>query len=201
MNDDFSFRKALKKLPDKPDTLWQKIVDMCWKLRWKFDDTTIGTIWKYRIDQPYLYPMRCYFNPRHRKLRNSIPKTWCDSTELVREVNFAIITEFYEDEYLNGFVNWESDEPHKEFAQWLEKSYDYIKNGRPKMQETLDASYPKHKKELENCKDFNEYFNQDNETPYEERYKNVIYWENLIQERDDKMLVELITKYRSFLWT
>jgi len=196
-----SFKKALKDLPEKPDTIWQKIIDMYWRLRWKFDDTKVGIIWKYRIEHRYLYPMRCWFNPRHTKLRKSIPNQWSDSSELVREVNFAIITEFYEDEYTNGFVNWESDDTHKEFAKWLESAYDYIKNGRPKMEETLYASYPKHDKKLKDCKDFNEYFNRDGDIPYEEKYEDVIYWENLIETRDNKILVELVSKYKGFMWT
>jgi hypothetical protein len=88
MNEDYSFQKALKNLPEKPDTIWQKIVDKYWSARFWLEDTTIGKIWKYRIEYRYLYPIRCWFNPRHKKLRKSIPNEWSDSTELIRIVNF-----------------------------------------------------------------------------------------------------------------
>jgi hypothetical protein len=189
-----NFIKALKGLPEHPVTFREKVRDKYWDFKDWLRNTTVGMMWRFRIDHQYLYPIRCYFNPRHKKLRRSIPRVWSDSSEVLRIVNFALITEFYTDEYLDGFVDWESDEPHREFARWLENAYTYITAVRPQLEKEKWASYPPMSDDP--LKDIN------NETPqsYQEKYGKVDWLENAIDSRDKQILLDLV-KFKDFLWT
>ena len=92
------------------------------RIRWSW----LGRFWYWKIENKFLYSFRCFFNPKHNKVRKSIPRVWRDSDYLIVRTNFAIITEFYEDEFLGGFIDWDYDESHKEFKNWLIESYNYI---------------------------------------------------------------------------
>lgn len=52
----------------------------------------------YNMSDTYIYPVKCYFFPNHNLVRKSIPNEWIDSTELIRLINFSIVTEFVEKE-------------------------------------------------------------------------------------------------------
>jgi hypothetical protein len=161
---------------------------------------------------PYSYRIYYYdrvkpiFFPAHKKVRAAIPRTWADITSMIVDVNFAMIKEFYEDEYLLGFVDWEgSGESHKKFEEWLKKAYTYVVCKRPSLQAERDNSYPP-------LKPFDEWFKpvkeggkrffqmHDDGIPYEIKYKDVICLEKEITDTDTKLLKEMI-EYREYFWT
>ncbi|MFN9982851.1 MAG: hypothetical protein ACK53Y_23175, partial [bacterium] len=68
----------------------------------------------YRFRMHYYDRFRPIFFPQHKKVRAAVPRAWADITSMIVDVNFAMIKEFYEDEYLNGIVDWKgSSEGHK----------------------------------------------------------------------------------------
>jgi len=138
-------------------------------------------------------------------LRKAIPRQWCDLTTIIPIINFEIIKSFYEDEYKNGCIDWSSDENHKNFEQWLIESYRYITVERPLLESRLNNSYPPSRpldemfKPIE--KDGKKWYQLvDDGVPYEVKYKDVIYYENKIKDKDTQILKDLIDK-REFFWT
>jgi hypothetical protein len=104
------------------------------------------------------------------------------------EVNFEIIKSFYEDEYKDGIVDWNSDSRHKKFAKWLESAYFYITKEKPKLEKKIEKSYP----DSSNIKL--------NKKTYKELYGKVDDLEKEIFDKDTKIINELL-KNRQFLWT
>ena len=181
----------------KDESFKGKLISKYWDIRDRISYSDIGCWYSRHIENTILYPFRAWLNPRHKKLRKSIPNRWIDSTELVVIINFAVITEFYEDEFTNGTVLWDGAADHIEFSDWLTDAYNYIKVERLTLDKKLSESYP----ELQSYVDDNEYWHSSKDNiPYEVLYKDVIYYEKFIRECDDKILTGLI-KYRDFMWT
>lgn len=159
---------------------------------------------KYKFNTLYYDYIRPIFKPQNTKIRNSIPKTWCDISELIVRVNFQLIKSFYEDEYTNGTVDWSHTEAHANFAKWLEGSYKYITEERVQLEKEKDDAYPNF--------NFLELFTKSTDSqgrsvftltdnvPYEVRYAEVIRLEKLIEEKDTQLLNDLI-KFREHFWT
>lgn len=178
---------------------------------WFFKKTGIWNLWDvlpYRWSLYYYEVIKPIFRPENKKIRKAIPGKWTDVTSLIVDVNFAMIKQFYEDEYLLGIVDWEnSSEGHKQFEQWLKETYDYITIKRPSLEAERDASYPP-------SKPFNEWFEEkvvlengkkvyqmkDDGIPYEIKYKDVIRLEKEIEENDSSILHKMI-EYREYFWT
>lgn len=131
------------------------------------------------------YEFKCFFNPKHKVIRKAIPRTWTDVSSLIIGVNFAMIRDFYYNEVVDGIVDWQSDENHKKFFDWLTVSVLYIDAERPKLEKQLENSYPETK---------------DKNLTYEELYSEVIRLEALIKEKDTALLKEMVDK-REFFWT
>jgi hypothetical protein len=164
---------------------------------------------------PYSWRMTYYdkikpiFLPQNNRLRKAIPRVWADTTHLLVHINFEMIKIFYEEEYLSGLIDWESDDNHKEFSQWLEEAYRYITVVRPQLEINLADAYPtvgsldewfkKFEPVTRDGKKFYVYKNED-DTPYEIKYAEVIKLEKLIEDNDTKFITEAIQK-RSFFWT
>lgn len=70
-----------------------------------------------------------WIKPVHPRWRKSLPRhKYADISELIVESNFAFIRDFYHEEIVSGWVDWESDELHKtfydkiiEYVNWIEK--------------------------------------------------------------------------------
>lgn len=162
---------------------------------------------------PYKFKLYFYdfikpvFKPEHSKLRKAVPRTWIDTASLIVELNFVMITEFYEDEYLLGHVDWKgSSKEHALFEKWLKKTYKYIKEERVDLMAKLDSAYPP-------AKSFNEMFGEivdnngkksyllkDDGIPYQKKYKEVLRLEKLIHKKDTDILKKMIDN-RDYFWT
>lgn len=161
---------------------------------------------------PYCFRMYYYdhikpiFCPRNKKVRAAVPRTWADVSSLIVDVNFAMIKQFYEDEYLLGIVDWEnSSEGHKKFEQWLKEAYTYVSYKRPSLEVERDNSYPPSRSIDEWFEPIEKdgkrmYQMKDDGVPYEVKYKDVIRLEKEIEENDTKFLKEMI-EYREYFWT
>lgn len=173
----------------------------------KWREWNIFGFFPYRLRMYYYDYIKPIICPNHKKIRSAVPRNWQDITSLIVSVNFAMIKEFYEDEYLLGIVDWEnSSEDHKKFEHWLKEAYAYICYKRPSLEAEMENSYPP-------SKPFNQWFEEKvdengkktyqmipDKVPYEIRYKDVIRLEKEISENDSKFLKEMI-EYREFFWT
>jgi hypothetical protein len=143
--------------------LYNKVYYMLYDFTW----------WVYRL-----------FKPCHKKIRNTIPRRWVDSVELIRDVNFAFITEFVEDEI--HITDWEHNDEYKKVFTFLKESYSYITEER---QLLVD------KKEKLLIEAF-----ESNLKPYVERYGEHDLIETEIENRDTDILIKLM-QYRQWLWS
>jgi len=152
---------------------------------------TIKYMIPYQIREYYRKNIETLWKPQHSRIRKAIPKYWYDLDYVLIQVNFEIIKSFYEDEYKDGIVDWDANQDHKNFANWLVSAYTYITETRPKLEQELSAAYPE-----ENI--FSE--NKQKKMSYKELYHDVDRIEKHIHKMDTKILTELI-KYRDYLWT
>jgi hypothetical protein len=147
-----------------------------------------------------------FFSPRNKRIRKAVPRQYRDISSLIVDINFEFVKAFYEDEYKADIVDWDATEHHKEFANWLEKSYEYITKTKPQLEKDLENAYPP-------CRDFDKMFEPtvdengkkvfqmvDDGIPYEVKYKDVIRLEEEIRTKDTELLTELI-KRREYFWT
>lgn len=171
---------------------------------WSFWD-----LFPYRWSMYYYDVIKPIFRPRNKKVRKAIPRKWADVTSLIVDVNFAMIKQFYEDEYLLGIVDWEnSSEGHKQFEQWLKEAYIYVTCKRPSLEAERDNSYPPTKpieEWFESKPEVDEHGRKtfkmkDDGIPYEVKYKDVIRLEKEIEESDSQILHKMI-EYREYFWT
>jgi hypothetical protein len=181
------------------------------RLKEFYEEIKIRSLWSllpYKWQMLYYEKIKPIYNPRNKRLRKFIPRTWVDIVDLSVSINFEMIKVFYEDEYKKGFVDWNSDEFHKAFAKWLEDAYEYITVKRPQLDKELMNSYPPTtlndwKQDFVpvevNGQKMYEYKPKDT-TPYEIKYAKVIEIEKLIEESDTKLLHDFIDK-RKLFWT
>lgn len=96
--------------------------------------------YKFYWSNTYYDKIRPIFAPQNTRLRNIIPRTWSDITELIPNFLFECLKKFKEEECDN--INWESDEPHKKFYDELQFWYSYITIERDLMSVQISNSYP-----------------------------------------------------------
>jgi hypothetical protein len=172
----------------------------------KFNIWDLWDLFPYGWRMTYYDKIKPIYNPSNKRLRKFIPRTWQDFSNLMVDLNFEIIKTFYEDEYTAGIVDWDSDQPHRDFSKWLDSSYFYITKARPKLDIDLQNSYPLSKpieemfERIPQEDGTTRMYLKDDGIPYEIKYAEVNRIEKLIEETDTKILKEFI-EYRQFFWT
>lgn len=172
----------------------------------KFGVWDVWDILPYKWSMWYYEVFKPIFRPSNSRIRKSVPRQYRDVTSLILDINFEFIKAFYEDEYVDGVVDWTATEHHQEFARWLELSYKWITQRRPQLEKDLENAYPPCKgidemfepKTDHNGKKFFEF--KDDGVPYEVKYKEVNRIEEVIKNKDTELLTELI-KRREYFWT
>ena len=172
----------------------------------KFEIWDVWDVLPYRWSMYYYDYVKPFFSPRNKRIRKAVPRQYRDISSLIVDINFEFVKAFYEDEYKADIVDWDATEHHKEFANWLEKSYEYITKTKPRLEKDLENAYPP-------CRDFDKMFEPtvdengkkvfqmvDDGVPYEVKYKDVIRLEEEIRTKDTELLTELI-KRREYFWT
>ena len=130
----------------------------------------------------FVWDVYRYFKPCHQEIRRVIPNRWTDITELIRMVNFEFLKSYHDNEM--DIIEWNSDERHREFRDWIDQAYAYITVERPKLEDNLSKAYPPF----------------GSKGPYEEKYAEVIRLEALIEQKDTELLVEIMKK-RGWFWS
>lgn len=132
----------------------------------------------------FVWKVYRYFKPCNKKIRDAIPRQWCDLVDLTLIVNFEIIKSYVEEEM--DSIDWQTDEKTKEVGDWLRTAYKYITEDRAQLQENLQLAY--------DSIDFS------SKEPYNIKYESVIKVEEHIDHRDREVLINL-AKYRQYLWS
>ena len=98
--------------------------------------------WKYDV----WYPLCAWFNPRQKWLTKLIPNQWMDKPELIKDILFACLVhyveeeksinnpDFYETDYKEGHISKEYFDHCIEVNTDLYSVYNYIKNERPRLE-------------------------------------------------------------------
>jgi hypothetical protein len=160
--------------------------------------------WKYYY-WDYIGPI---IEPQNSRYRKVIPRKWADASSLIEVVNFEFVKGFYEDEYVNGVVDWNAQPEHQEFAKWLEDAYAYITVKRPILVQQMEDAYPELPSmseifkpcELDEDGNIKKYKMVDDGRTYEEKYGEVNRIEKIIDDRDTEILTEIV-KRRHYFWT
>jgi len=184
---------------------------LCFKIRSficeKFGIWDMWDILPYSWNMWYYDKLRPIFAPKHSRLRKAIPRQWCDISSLIVDVNFEFIKSFYDEEYVDGVVDWSAYDHHKEFANWLEQSYLYITKERLELEKQKDEAYPKKDgclfdafEEVTDERGRKLYQFKDDGIPYDVKYGEVNRLEKLIEEKDTDILIQII-KRRDYFWT
>jgi len=181
------------------------------KVHWRYKFLKGFDIWDvlpYSWQRNWYDKIKPIFKPQNKRLRKVIPKTWIDISSLIETVNFEFVKKFYEEEYVDGVVDWEqSGEDHVKFARWLEETYRYITVHRPKLEKELDAAYPPLQPIEDMFEESDELYKgkktfklKEREGTYEELYGEVNRIEQLIVDLDTEVLIEIV-KRRQYFWT
>lgn len=140
---------------------------------------------KVKLDGIY-NKIRFAINPRQKWLTKQIPNEWNDKVSLIKDLNFAMIVHFVEDEKCFEMTDYEgSGEIHLKFARELMECYMYITVRRPNLDKQYWASFP----------DDDKYTGD-----YLVDYAETNRLEKEIEEQDTKWLTWIVTN-RNFLWT
>jgi hypothetical protein len=132
-----------------------------------------------------------WFKPCHQPVRAAVPQHWCDCTELILLVNFAIIQEFVEQEMDN--VVWDDvDRPQLVAAgQWLKESYTYITKHRAELEEKFTQA-------LRSSEDLP--LETRKAMTYQQKYGEANRIEQEIADRDKQVLLGM-AEHRQWMWT
>lgn len=136
---------------------------------------------------------RWLFNPPHPLVRRSIPRHWMDLASLIEDINFAIIRQC-KIEMDEGIVNWDANEAHREFKEWMERAIDYLDRERPALCDQLGAVYEQH------GVDTSDIFKRDRPQELEAAHAEYRRLERVIEDADTTLLKEMV-EYRGYFWT
>jgi len=173
----------------------------------KFGIWDLWDILPYRWNMLYHDYIRPIFKPQNSRIRRAIPRQWRDISSLIVDVNFEFIKSFYEDEFVDGVVDWSATQHHQEFGKWLQGSYLYIINDRPDLENLKNAAYPKKDgclfdafEEVTDERGRKLYQFKDDGIPYDVKYGEVNRLEKIIEEKDTDILIQIM-KRRDYFWT
>ena len=137
----------------------------------------------------FKYATKRWFSPLYPRWRASLPRhEYSDISELVVTSNFALIQDFYWEEMVDGFIDWEGDDSHKEFHKQIKSYIHWIEKELPDLEETYS-------KELKKASSFTGEYAE-----YDVKYKEVICLEKEKEDKTTEILTWFITN-RGFFWT
>src|SRR5260221_12769404 len=139
------------------------------------------------------YKIDCRICPRNKWATDCIPNTYSDKVQIIPDFLFAAITHFVEKsgEDCFGKIDWDaSGKEHKKVARQIKQIYMWVKYDRPKYLIKLDNSYPEKPEGM----DWLDWMND--KVPYNIKYKDVIKYETIIEQNDDKFLKMIVSIHR-----
>ena len=175
---------------------WNQQIKKRHPIQWFFRD------WLFSTKNPILYSykkfmewpltearwaIKNFIKPAFPRWRKTLPRhKWSDITRVVVESNFNLILDFYYEEVLDGWVDWDSDETHKTFKNKLEENVKWIEEGRARWQNEIDEELTRASKNKQ-IKD------------YKERYGEFDRLEKVMYDKETEILKWFIDNRRFFL--
>lgn len=174
---------------------WEQEIKRIYPIQWLVRE------WVFSWDNPvYAFYKSLYFkyseirgnihrfiNPFYPRFRKASPRhKYSDITEFSREINFALILDFWYEEILNGIVSWEDTDAHKKFYKEIKNAVKYIEKYRPKLIARSDAELTKATRKKKGT--------------FEQRYGKHNAIEEEIAEKDTEILIWFMRE-REMFWT
>ncbi len=144
---------------------------------WPVFKIDIENMLPYRWSEFYFKNIKPVFFPNNRIILDTVPKQPANISDLIVDVNFAMIKQFYEKNYLLGLVDWKTTSDLERFEQWLKEAYVYVCYKRPSLKAELKHGVALQETLVNSCY-----------TTEEEIAKN-----------DTKILVQMM-KYKNYFW-
>jgi hypothetical protein len=192
--------KAVGRGLDEWDKFY-KIIKKEYPMQWFF------RYWLFSYDNPvYLFfksihwslrdfrwAFKNFINPNYKRWRASLKRhEYKDISTLIEDSNFALILDFYHGEACKGWINWEYDEPHKNFYNKLLEYVNWIEKERPKLEIEISE-------ELSNSTE-NPVLDGEKGFDYFETYKKLHELEKQLEEKTSEIIKWLVDN-RAFFWT
>jgi hypothetical protein len=136
------------------------------------------------------------FFPKQKWLTKTIPRSWKDKPELIRDFLYLCLQHYVEEEKCFEFIVWDNNDTHKEVAAFIKECYKWIVEDRPKLVKEIDDIITNGSEK--NWEDFMERLKNAKKT-YEETYPNLDNLEKELDEKDTYFLSGII-KNRGYLW-
>jgi hypothetical protein len=130
--------------------------------------------------------------PRNKWARKSIPHTYSDKVELVKDFLFASIVDFVENEPIE-FTDWESSETHKNAFRRINKCYAFIKKEMSEKQNTIDELMD----DLYGGRELDDFFSEKEE---DKMFDEINKLSKELEEEIQFYCIEIVS-LRNFLWT
>jgi hypothetical protein len=129
-----------------------------------------------------------FFNPAFPRWRKTLPKhQWRDISEVVIDSNLNLILDFYYEEFMDGNIDWDSDEKHKTFKEQLITHVNWIEEGRKRLSNDIDDA-------------LTEAHNNEAVVDYYERYGEMHRLEKIMYDKETE-IVKWFIDNRSFFWS
>ena len=176
-------------------TYWEKEIKRLYPIQWIIRE------WVFSWDNPvYAFYKSLYFKfseirgnirrfikPFYPRFRQASPRyKYSDIAEFSREINFALILDFWYEEILSGIVNWDDNDAHKNFYKEVKNAVKYIEKDRPKLIARSDAELTKATRKKKGT--------------FQERYGKHHAMEEEITNKDTEILIWFMRE-RGMFWT
>lgn len=136
--------------------------------------------------------VRLFFKPYYKRWRSVLPRwEYADAQHLIVEGNFAILRDFYHEEVVGGFVDWDHDDFHRNFKNKLEEYVKWVEEERKVLDDKLSEELSKAVK--------NKIF-VDKKLDYHETYKSYNQLEKEIKEKETEILKWMVDN-RELFWS
>jgi hypothetical protein len=133
------------------------------------------------------YAIKRFIKPFYPRFRKAFPRhKYSDVSEVLRNVNFALLLDFWYEEMVDGVVNWNSNQTHKKFYRDVKNAVKYIEVERPALEKKSTDELLKTISKKKGT--------------FDERYAKYDALEEKINQKDRELLVWMMQQ-REMFWT
>lgn len=174
---------------------WEKEIKCQYPIQWFFREWCASyknPVYSFIMDLHYnftelKYAIKRFLKPSYPRFRKACPRhRYSDASEMLRNVNFALILDFWYEEMVDGVVNWNYNNVHKKFYRDVKNAVKYIEVERPALEKKSTDELIK--------------ATSKNKGTFDERYGKHDALELKINQKDKELLV-WIMQQREMFWT
>ena len=162
------------------------------------------------------YKVKCFFKPRQEWLTDVIPDTYCDKVELIPRMLFKCLVHYveverqadhlfpldhdYTEDVREGRISPIEVDVNQKVDRDILKAYKWIVDGRPKLEEKIDNTYPSVDIDSMIVKREDGHFDMNIPDDVKACYSKINKLEALKIKKDTEAM-RLIVKHHQSLWT